>query len=95
LKQLSILESIGSPFIKLFESKENFFSKNQLNFSLNKVSENCIGEVNSEFDDKEDILSIENGIEEKQEREQEMACLPSISKFQNPSCFFNSFIERN
>jgi len=82
--------------MKLFESKENFFSKNQLNFSLNKISSNCIGEVNSDLEDKDDdVVSIENGIEEKQEREQEIACMPSISKFQNPSCFFNSFIERN
>lgn len=38
LKQLNILEGGSSSFMKLFESKENFFSKNQLNFSLNKVS---------------------------------------------------------
>jgi len=65
LKQLNILETVGSSFIKLFESKENFFSKQQLNFSLNRISANCIGEANSEFEDFKDdeIISIEAGIE--------------------------------
>ena len=43
LKKLNLLENVGSSFIKLFESKENFYSKQHLNFSLNKISANRIG----------------------------------------------------
>jgi hypothetical protein len=48
LKQLNLLEAVPSSFMKLFESKENFSSKQNLNFSLNRISANCIGEANSE-----------------------------------------------
>lgn len=68
LKQLNSLENMGSSFIKLFESKENFMSKQQFNFSLNRISANCIGEANSDLEDMrdDDVISIEAGIEEKQ-----------------------------
>jgi hypothetical protein len=48
--------------MKLFESKENFFSKQQLNFSLKGISVACIGEANSVFEEKDEVISIENGI---------------------------------
>ena len=68
LKHLNLLECVGSSFIKLFESKENFLSKQQFNFSLNRISANCIGEENSELEELRngDVISIEAGIEEKQ-----------------------------
>ncbi len=68
LKQLNSLENMGSSFIKLFESRENFMSKQQFNFSLNRISVNCIGEANSDLEDMRDdeVISIEAGIEEKQ-----------------------------
>ena len=67
LKQLNLLENMGSSFIKLFESKENFMSNQQFNFSLNRISANCIGEANSDLEDMrdDDVISIEAGIEEK------------------------------